>query len=116
MRGPLAAFGGACALSLSLTAPVVGDAPALAPATTSPPTVTINQAAFQADPTTASLIYFTVKFSKPVTGFTAGDVSLAGSTATGDLTAFVSGSGASYSVWVAGMTGPGRVIPATQTL
>ena len=34
------------------------------------PTVTINQAAGQADPTNASPINFTVVFSEPVTGFT----------------------------------------------
>ena len=34
-----------------------------------PPTVTINQAAAQADPTNAAAINFTVVFSEPVTGF-----------------------------------------------
>ena len=81
-----------------------------APSPATAPTVTINQASSQADPTSRSPIFFTVKFSGPVTGFTAGDVSLAGSTAPGDLSVFLSGNGPSYSVWVAGMTGPGVVI------
>ena len=42
------------------------------------PTVTINQAAGQADPTNASPINFTVVFSEPVAGFATGDVTLAG--------------------------------------
>ena len=41
------------------------------------PTVTINQAAGQADPTNASPINFTVTFSETVTGFAAGDISFA---------------------------------------
>ncbi len=93
------------AASLNRTA----AAGAVSPAATAP-TVTINQASFQADPTKGSLIYFTVKFSAPVTGFTAGDISLAGSTTPGDLTAFLSGSGPSYTVWIGGMTGPGKVV------
>ena len=40
------------------------------------PSVTINQAAGQADPTSASPINFTVTFSETVTGFTTGDVTL----------------------------------------
>src|SRR5207237_3367417 len=41
------------------------------------PTVTINQAIGQADPTNVSPINFTVVFSEPVTGFTSADVLLA---------------------------------------
>ena len=48
---------------------------------TTAPTVTINQASGQADPTTASPINFTATFSEPVTGFTGSDVSFTGSTA-----------------------------------
>ena len=48
------------------------------------PTVTINQAAGQADPTNASPINFTVVFSEPVTDFATGDVTLGG-TAPGTL-------------------------------
>ncbi|MBI2704609.1 MAG: hypothetical protein HYX32_04880, partial [Actinobacteria bacterium] len=73
------------------------------------PTVTIDQAAGQPDPASAP-IEFTVVFSEAVTGFTATDVSLAGSTAPGTLTAAVSGSGAVYTVTVSGMTGAGDVV------
>jgi hypothetical protein len=81
---------------------VVGPDPA--------PTVTINQAAGQADPTSTSPILFDVLFSEPVTGFTGSDVSFAGSTAGGTLAASVSGSGASYQVSVSGMTSSGDVV------
>ena len=73
------------------------------------PTVTINQAAGQADPTNASPINFTVVFSEDVTGFTASDVSFAGSTV-GSLSATVTGGPSSYNVAVTGMTGSGDVV------
>ena len=74
------------------------------------PTVTINQAAGQSDPSSAASITFTVQFSEPVTGFTASDISFTGSTATGTLVAVVSGSGPLYTVTVTGMTGSGTVV------
>jgi len=74
-----------------------------------PPTVTINQAAAQADPTGVSPINFTAVFSKPVTDFTSGDVTISG-TATGTKTATVTGSGTTYNVSVGGATGNGTVI------
>ena len=74
------------------------------------PSVTINQAAGQADPTSASPINFTVTFSETVTGFTASDISFAGSTAGGTLTAAVTGTGPTYNVAVSGMTGTGNVV------
>ena len=74
------------------------------------PSVTINQAAGQADPTSASPINFTVTFSETVTGFTAGDISFAGSTVGGTLSATVSGTGPTYNVAVSGMTGSGTVV------
>src|SRR5205823_5955037 len=43
-----------------------------------PPTVTVEQAVGQADPTHTSPIHFTATFSEPVTGFTDSDVSLGG--------------------------------------
>ena len=73
------------------------------------PTVTIDQAAGQADPTGASPIQFAVAFSAPVTGFDASDVSFAGSTVGGTLAASATGSGASYTVSVTGMVGNGIV-------
>jgi YVTN family beta-propeller protein len=75
-----------------------------------PPTVTINQAVGQADPAGTAPLVFTVAFSEPVTGFTAADVSFAGSTAAGTLAAAVSGAGPSYTVSVTGMTGTGTVV------
>jgi hypothetical protein len=74
-------------------------------------TVTINQATGQADPTGTSPINFTVLFSSPVTGFTAGDVTITG-TAGGTKVATVTGSGATYNVAVTGMTTSGTVIAA----
>ena len=74
------------------------------------PSVTINQAAAQSDPTNASPILFTVVFSEAVTGFINSDVSFTGSTVGGTLAAGVSGSGASYTVSVTGMVGSGTVV------
>ena len=72
--------------------------------------MTINQAAGQADPTSASPINFTVTFSETVTGFAASDISFAGSTVGGTLTAAVTGTGPTYNVAVSGMTGTGTVV------
>ena len=72
------------------------------------PTVTVNQAGGQADPTNASPVNFTVSFSEPVTGFTGADVAVGG-TAGGTTTATVTGSGATYDVAVSGMTTGGTV-------
>ena len=74
------------------------------------PSVTINQAAGQADPTSASTINFTVVFSETVTNFTTGDVTLTGTA--GATTATVTGSGTTYNVAVSGMTTSGTVIAA----
>jgi len=72
------------------------------------PSVTINQASGQADPTSSSPVNFTVTFSTSVTGFDSSDVVLGGTA--GATTALVSGSGATYNVAVSGMTGSGTVI------
>jgi hypothetical protein len=74
-----------------------------------PPTVTINQAAGQPDPTNISPINFTVVFSEDVTGFGTGDVAITG-TAGGTKTATVTGSGTTYNVAVTGMTTSGTII------
>ena len=76
---------------------------------TVPPTVTVEQAVGQSDPTNGSAVAFTVTFSEPVTGFDASDVTLSG-TATGSLQAAVSGSGPTYDVTVIGMSGDGTVV------
>src|SRR5438552_7258461 len=71
--------------------------------------VTINQAAGQADPTSSSPINFTAVFSKPVSGFTGAGVTLSG-TAGGTKTAAVSGGPSTYNVAVSGMTTAGTVL------
>jgi CSLREA domain-containing protein len=75
---------------------------------TTAPTVTINQAAGQPDPTNTSPINFTVIFSEAVTGFDSTDVQLSGTA--GATTAVVTGSGTTYNVAVSGMTANGTVI------
>jgi hypothetical protein len=74
------------------------------------PTVTINQAAAQADPTGTSPITFDVVFSEAVSDFVTGDVNLSASTAGGTLIGTVTGAGTTYTVAVSGMTGDGTVI------
>ncbi len=71
------------------------------------PTVTINQAAAQADPTNARRSTSRWSSARPVIGFATGDVTLSG-TAGGTLTAIVSGSGTTYNVAVSGMTAAAR--------
>src|SRR4029077_20135907 len=73
------------------------------------PTVTINHAAAEADPTNTSPISYTLVFNEPVTGFATGDVTFAG-TAGGSLTGTVSGGPTTYTVTVTGMTTSGTVI------
>ena len=73
------------------------------------PTVTVEQSAGQADPASSGPVTFAVTFSEPVTGLTASDVSLAGSTAGGTLVPALSGSGPLYTLTVTGMTTPGVV-------
>ena len=77
---------------------------------TTTPTVAIEQASGQADPTNAGPIRFTVVFSKAVMGFDASDLRFTGSTAPGTLAATVTGGGTTYQVAVSGMTGPGTVV------
>jgi hypothetical protein len=74
------------------------------------PTVTIEQAGGQVDPTGTSPINFTVVFSENVTGFATGDVSFTGSTAGGSLVGTVTGGPATYNVAVSGMTTSGTVV------
>jgi len=80
-----------------------------------PPSVTIDQAASQPDPTRASPILFTVVFSEPVSGFAGSGVSFTGSSVGGSLVASVSGSGAIYTVSVTGMSGAGTVVASVPT-
>ena len=73
------------------------------------PTVTVEQAVSQADPTSTSPISFTVTFSEDVTGFDATDVTIGGD-AGGEKTATVTGGPAVYTVEISGMTSKGTVI------
>jgi hypothetical protein len=73
------------------------------------PSVTINQAVDQGDPTNVSPINFTVVFSEATTDFATGDVTISG-TAGGTKTATVTGSGTAYNVAVTGMTSKGTVV------
>jgi hypothetical protein len=79
------------------------------------PTVAVNQAANQPDPTGTSPINLSVVFSEPVTGFVTGDVTLTSSTAGGSKTATVTGSGTTYNVAVTGMTTAGTVVVSVAT-
>jgi hypothetical protein len=84
---------------------------------TTAPTVTIEQASGQPDPTNSSPINFTVVFSEPVTGFDDSDVVLGGTAGatTANVTESAPNDGTTYNVAVSGMTGGGTVtalIPA----
>jgi hypothetical protein len=72
------------------------------------PSVTINQAGGQADPTNSGTINFTVVFSESVSDFATGDVTLSGTA--GADTAVVSGGVTTYNVAVSGMSSNGTVI------
>ncbi len=81
-----------------------------------PPTVTINQASDQADPTNRSPINFTVLFSKPVFDFDANGITLGGTSgATAASITNPSGDKMHYAVSVTGMSKSGTLtvsIPA----
>jgi len=72
------------------------------------PSVTVDQAEDQEDPTSNSVIRFVAEFSSRVTGFAASDVTLSGSA--GATTVEVVGSGSSYELLVSGMTRNGTVV------
>lgn len=78
------------------------------------PTVTLEQAIGQTDPTSATTVRFTATFSEPVTGFDASDIDLNPSTAAGTLQATVTQTGATdgttYEIAVTGMTAKGEVV------
>ena len=82
---------------------------------TIPPTVTVDQAAGQADPTNTAPILFTAVFNEPIdtATFTTADVSLSG-TAPGATVASVTeiapNDGTTFQISVSGMTGDGTVI------
>ena len=78
------------------------------------PTVTVDQASGQADPTSASPVNFTAVFSEPIdtATFTAADVTLGG-TAPGTLSATITqvapNNDTTFNIAVSGMTGSGTV-------
>ncbi len=74
------------------------------------PTVTVEQAATQIDPTRLSPINFEITFDEPVTGFDTSDIDFTGSTAPGTLTAAIGGTGPIYNVLVSGMTDSGLIV------
>lgn len=96
------------ALNLS-TWGLVGPVTSVIAGTLPQPSVTINQAAGQADPALVSPILYTVVFTQDVTGFITGDVTLTG-TVGGTLVGTVSGGPNTYTVTVTGMTTAGTVI------
>ncbi len=71
-----------------------------------PPTVTVNQASGQSDPTSTSPIHFTAVFSEAVSGFQNGDVTMGG-TAGGSMTASVTNSGDNRTFDIAITASPG---------
>jgi hypothetical protein len=78
------------------------------------PTVTLEQANEQIDPTASKMVRFTATFSEPVIGFDASDIDLRESTTSGSLTATVTEigtmDGTTYEIAVTGMTGNGEVV------
>ncbi len=78
------------------------------------PTVTIDQAPGQTDPANTYPVDFAITFSAPVSGFTASDVVLS-SASPQPIIRTLTGSGASYTLSLSGMSGPGTItatIPA----
>lgn len=74
--------------------------------------VILEQAAGQADPTNVPSIQYTVVFARPVSGFTAEDISLGGTAApaTCIVAETAPGDGTTFIVTVSGMIGDGTVI------
>ncbi len=71
------------------------------------PTVTVEQAAGQPDPTSSGPIRFVASFNRTVTGFTSSDVVVTGTA--GASSAVVGGSGRTYTIYVSGMKRSGTV-------
>ncbi len=94
------------AVTLPVRASVASAAPSV--------TVTLEQAATQADPSNASAIHFTVVFAEPVTGFTPEDVMLGGTAgpATCTVVETAPNDGTTYDLAVSGMSGEGTVTAA----
>ena len=80
------------------------------------PTVTIEQAVGQTDPTNTSPVNFIAQFSEPVSGFSDGDVNLGGTAnpSSGLVTEIVPNDGTTYNVAVSGMTTDGTVTTSVE--
>jgi len=76
---------------------------------TVPPSVTVEQAAGQADPTSSLPINFTVTFSESVTDFDSTDVVMGGTA--GGVVFTVAGGGAAYTISVTDLTAAGTIQP-----
>jgi hypothetical protein len=76
---------------------------------TSKPTVTVNQAATQADPTEISPIHFDVVFSEVITGFVSSDIDVTGTHNAAGVTLTDSGDHMHFSVAVTGMVNGDKV-------
>jgi LPXTG-site transpeptidase (sortase) family protein len=77
----------------------------------STPVVTVEQAASQADPTSGSPIVFTITFSKPITGFNAGMVTIGGTAGASSILVneIAPNNGTTFEAIVSGMTSSGTV-------
>jgi CSLREA domain-containing protein len=75
-----------------------------------PPSVEINEAEAQPDPTSTEPIQFTVTFSEPVVGFETGDVTLGGTAGATTAEVLDSGDQTTFFVAVSGMTMNGTVV------
>ncbi|HET9667032.1 MAG TPA: hypothetical protein VFP09_09765, partial [Desertimonas sp.] len=73
------------------------------------PTVTVNQAVGQSDPTTASQIHFTAVFNEPVVGFQNNDVTIGGTAGAVNASVTNSGDDRTFDIAVSGMTTSGTV-------
>jgi hypothetical protein len=92
-------------LSTIYNASIVGNQPKDA----CPPSVTINQAAGQADPANSGPVQFTASFNEPVSGLVPGNVTLSGTADLSGAKISVSGGPSTYTISVTGVKGNGTV-------
>src|SRR5262249_35722575 len=76
---------------------------------TTAPTVAVNQAAGQPDPTRVAAVWFTIVFSEPVFGSSPADVKISGSAGATTAQVIDAGDHATYAVLVTGMAQDGTV-------
>lgn len=76
------------------------------------PTVTVDQATGQADPTAASAVHFTARFSEPVTNFVGGDVALGGSARPSTVSVSDLGDHQRFDLTISGFSSDGTVSAA----